>query len=508
MARSGINVIRTGTAEKGHMAASGRVERNRARANPWPALALAAALPGCTALESVGNAVGNVVAPPRATPGEAGFVRGFVGGVVAEEPVAAATARNTLSAGGTAVDAAVAGAFTLTVTLPSRAGLGGGGACLVFNARRGEAEAVLFPPGARSGVPAGADRPAAVPLMARGLFALHTRGNRRPFEELIGPAEGAARFGVEVSGALAADLAPVAGPLLSDPWAAQIFSGPGGGPLAAGARLVQPDLAGTLATIRTAGVGDLHNGALARRLEEASAGAGGGLTVPELRAAVPRVAAPLAARAGNDSIAFLPPPADGGLAAAAAFGALRGGAAPDAALVRGLSVTRAFRERGGDPAALIAAELPADPSTPFLPASTGLTVVDREGNAVACAFTMNNLFGTGRVAAGTGVLLAAAPGVGQVTPPLLAAAIAYNANIRGFRAAAVGSGQAAAPIAVALPLARTLAGANAATAVQGVPDPGRAGLLSCAGYLPGEPNTCTGATDPRGAGAALGGMAP
>jgi gamma-glutamyltranspeptidase/glutathione hydrolase len=488
----------------------GRLEFFPRRANPEPArpgraprLALAATLlllPGCGALRSVGDTVGGQ--GPQA--GEQGFVRGFLGGVAAEEPRAALVARNVLSAGGSAADAAVAAGFTMAVTLPSRAGLGGGGACLVLNPRRGDVEAVVFPPGNRVAVPGTADRPAAVPMLARGLFALHARSGRRPFEELISPAEQAARLGTEVSRALATDLAAVAAPLLADPWAAAVFAGPSGAPLATGERLVQADLGATLGTLRTAGVGDLYQGALARRLEEASAPAGGGLAAGEMRTGLPRVVAPIQLRAGSDLISFLPPPADGGLAAAASFAALQAGAAPAAAAARGVAVARAWRERGGDPATLVAADVPADGVWPTLPASAGLAVIDREGMAVSCAFTMNNLFGTGRVAPGTGILLAAAPGIGAVQPPLLSAAIAHNANIRAFRAAVAGSGQHMAAMAVALPLAQALRGADAPAAAASAPEPGRAQVLTCLNYLPGRPETCTGATDPRGAGLALG----
>ena len=53
--------------------------------------------------------------------------------------------------------------------------------------------------------------------------------------------------------------------------------------------------------------------------------------------------------------------------------------------------------------------------------------MDRDGNSVACAVTMNNLFGTGRVVPRTGILLAAAPRR-RMPPPLLSAAIAWNAQ--------------------------------------------------------------------------------
>ncbi|HYZ33012.1 MAG TPA: gamma-glutamyltransferase, partial [Crenalkalicoccus sp.] len=132
------------------------------------ALAAALLLGGCSTLDSA-LAVFGASGPPQGTPG---FVRGFLGGVAADDPAAALAAREVLSSGGTAVDAAVAAGFTMAVTLPSRVGLGGGGACLVFDQAKGVPEALTFLPGARAAVPAGADRPAAIPMLARVLFAL------------------------------------------------------------------------------------------------------------------------------------------------------------------------------------------------------------------------------------------------------------------------------------------------------------------------------------------------
>ena len=417
-------------------------------------------------MQSLGQAASG---GPAVQAGEEGFVRGFLGYAAAEEPRAALAARNVLSAGGNAADAAVAAGFMLSVTLPSRAGLGGGGACLIYHPRRNEAQAILFPPGPREGAPPGADRPAAVPMLARGLFALHARAGVRPFESLMVPAEAAARLGVEASRALATDLAAVSGPLFADPWSAAVFAGPGGRPLGVGDRLVQTDLGATLSQLRTAGVGDLYQGALARRVAEASAAAGGGLRVEEMRVSVPRVVPPLQVARGTETVTFLPAEIPGGAETAQAF----------------------------------AGTAPAAPARP-LPASTGLVVVDRDGMAVTCAFTMNNLFGTGRIAPGTGVVLGAAPGLGQVTPPWLAAGLVHVPNTRAFRAAAAGSGQATAPVAVAAALAGALRGAEAGAALAAVPEPGRGLLVTCPRTLPGVAEGCTAAVDPRGAGLVLG----
>ena len=491
---------RGGRPRPGESAGPGRAAGRRLRA---ALLALAAlALPGCETLSGL-----NPLASGGPAEGQPGFVRGFLGGIATEDPAAALAGRQVLSAGGTAVDAAVAAGFMMTVTLPSRVGLGGGGACLVFDPQKAAVEAILFLPGGRRAVPAGADRPAAVPLMARGLFALHTRRSARPFEELMAPAEQRARFGAEVSRGLAADLAAVAGPLLADPTAQAIFGRPGGGPKQGGETITQAELAGTLGQLRLAGVGDMHQGVLARRLEETSRAVGGSLTLDELRAALPDLLAPLDyASRGGDRIAFLPPPADGGLAAAAAFEALRGGADIAQAAERGLAAAAAWRARGGDPKAVIAAaDLPPG-RLGALPASAGLVTFDRQGIAVSCAFTMNNLFGTGRVVPGMGFLLAAAPGIGAVQPPLLSAAIAYNPNLRGFRLAAAASGQQAAPIGVAGPAALQLLRALPADAALegGAPGTARTQIAACTNYLPGRPDRCLAVSDPRGTGVSLG----
>lgn len=406
------------------------------------------ALSGCSTLDAAYTAVAG--SGPAA--GNPGFVRGFLGAVAADEPRAALTAREVLSAGGTAADAAVALGAALMVTLPSRAGPLGGGACLSYVRDRATVEAISFP--ANAPADPGGDRPAAAGSALRGLFLLHNRAGSRPFGTLVEPAEQLARQGFPMSRALARDLAPVTALLAADPGLGATLAG-----RTEGDRVVQPDLGATFAQVRVAGVGDLHQGALARRVEDGAPTAGAALTVADLRAALPATTAAESETLGPDRIHFMP---GGGVRQALAGGA-EGGAG--------------------------------------LPASTSFTVLDRQGNAVACMLTQNNLFGTGRTVPGTGIVLAAAP-TGAVQPPVPALAIATAANLRSFRAASAGSGQGAAPLAAAAALRAALAGQPASSG----PEPGRANVIGCARYLPGNENSCAAVSDPRGAGIALGGQ--
>ncbi|CAH2600213.1 Gamma-glutamyltranspeptidase [Rhodovastum atsumiense] len=501
-------------------------------------LAVALAGSGCSTIDSAATSVGDILTgnggPQAGTPG---YVKGFLGGVVADEPRAALVAREVLSSGGNAADAAVALGFMLTVTLPSRAGLGGGGACLAYDpdpksVNGGVPEAILFvvPPGGGSG-----DRPAAVPMVPRGLFALSARYGRRPFESLTVYAEQSARFGIPASRAFIRDLEVVAGPLSGDPQARAVFFQPDGKPLAEGMTLMQPDLGATLAQLRVAGVGDLYIGGLAARFAAASQQAGGGVQPAALRASLPRTEPALVTDGlRNSQVAFLPPPADGGLAADAAFQLLRRDPAGiDAAQARAVAVAAAWRASRGaaDPATLLNASLPAG-TLPPLPASTSFVTLDRDGRAVVCAMTMNNLFGTGRIAPGTGIVLGASPA--WMPPPLLAAALAWNPYVHAFHAAIGGSGQEAAALAVASGMVQALgprgtgkafmappSGSNAALSniidsaapvvdptapvPRAVPEPGRTNAIACPGLLPESQTSCAWATDPRGSGLAIGG---
>jgi gamma-glutamyltranspeptidase/glutathione hydrolase len=480
-------------------AAGGRKLRLIASARAGLALLvlLLPALAGCGASDAVfGSSVES---------GNPGFVRGFLGGVVADEPNAALVGREVLSAGGTAADAATALGFALAVTYPSRASLGGGGACLVYDPPkhgpgRGHAEALLFLPGAPSTLGAG-DRPAALPMLARGLFALQAKYGNRRFESLITPAEQMARLGVTVSRALAADLAVVAGPLAADPAAAGVFE-PKGTVLRAGDQLLQPGLGGTLAELRVSGVGDLYQGQLANTLADAAQQAGGRLTAADLRAAIPKYTQPIEFSSGDDIAAFLPPPADGGLATAVAYNALQHDpTALGPAGAAALAAASRFRAGGATASDILAATSLPPADLPPLPASTTFGVIDQTGEAVVCALTMNNLFGTGRIAVGTGIVLAASPAA--VAPPLLAAGMIYNTNLPAFRALAGGSGQAGAPLAAALAL-RAAERAPAGAKPPDAPDPGRANVIACPKYLPGAAQSCSWHTDPRGFGLAVG----
>lgn len=462
-------------------------------------LAATALLSGCSTMKSVQDTVLGTGGPQ---PGQAGYVSGFLGGVVADEPQAALAGKTVLSGGGNAADAAIATALTLMVTLPSRAGIGGGGACLAYwpdskGPNQGKPEAILFPPLAPS--TSGGDRPAAVPMMARGLYLLQARYGTRTFESLVGPAEQAARFGVPVSRALAKDIAVVAGPLMADPNARAVFS-QNGTPLTEGQTLRQADLGATLGAIQQMGVGDMYQGGLARQIEKASGLIGGPIGFNDLRNALPRLAPPLSGAYGKDQIAYLPPPADGGLGAEAAFDVLAKNPADlQAAAERSLSVVARYRAGGITPEAALAGQGGAAGAAVY-PASTSFIVTDRVGDTVACALTMNNLFGTGRVMPGLGILAAASPAA--VTPPLLSAAIAYRHDDEQFRAATTGTGQAGASLAAAAALIDTLKSKQPMSTP--VPDPGRANVIACSNYLPHDQSSCGWAADPRGSGLAVG----
>ena len=404
------------------------------------AIASLALLAGCGATHSVGHQLFGL------DDSAASGTQTSFGYAVADEPQAAIVARQILNQGGNAADAAAAAGFAQAVTLPSRGGLGGGGACLIkmpdSSGKMQPPVALLFPAGAPA--TASGDRPAAVPTLARGLLAMQARYGQLPYASVIVPAERLAAD-AELSAALETDLQTVGPALLADPAAAAVFA-PNGTLLPANASLTQPDLAATLEVLRTQSIQGFYSGSFAQAFAAAADAAGGGLSASDLTTVAPQYAAPVNGAAGNYAIA----------------------------------------------------SLPAAAATATLPASAGFMALDKNGGSVICVTSMNNLFGTGRVAPGTGILLAASPHTNPT--PDLAASMAYLSGNLAFRAASTGTGQAAAAQAASIGLANTL------TITQSpIPQPGRANTISCPGLIPGGEATCTATADPQGQGLAIGG---
>lgn len=408
------------------------------------AIATLALLTGC----GVGQTVGHELFGLNSTAASTSTVKSVFGYAVADEPQAALAGRAILNQGGNAVDAAVAEGFAQAVTLPSRGGLGGGGACLI---KMPNAQGVMQPPvmlDFRAGMPKAAQgsRPAAVPMLARGLLAMQARYGLLPQSAVIVPAERLAG-GVQISQALASDLSVAGNALLADPQAAAVFA-PSGTELPVGTIFQQPNLATTLENLRVNGVNGLYAGRYAVQFAEQADEAGAGLTAQDLINSVPHYAKPDLSKLDGYNIASLP-------------------------------------------------VLPSIPQT-ALPASASFMALDKNGGTVICVTSMNNLFGTGRFAPGTGVLLAASPRTNPT--PLFAGAIAYENSDNKFRAAVTGTGQTAALEAAQIGLQNALTGQDAP-----IPQPGRANTINCPGSVPGGEASCRASASPAGNGLAIGG---
>ncbi len=512
--------------------------------------------------------------------GRVGHVAGFLGGVAADEPRAALVGRDVLSAGGTAADAATAVYFALAVTLPSSASLGGGGSCVVYDNKTKTIEALDFLPRAPSRVPAGATRPSAIPGNARGFFVLQSKYGVLQWSELVAIAENLARFGHPVSRAFAARIAGIGDALFRDTEVRRIFANRDGKPVGEGDLLVQADLSTLLGRLRARGAGDFYTGPFARQIVDAVNGAGGSLSVEDLRDYRPRWSKPIEIPfVQNLVFAFAPPPAAAGAVSAQMTGMLlengfKGAKADAAKHLLAETARRAFAERARwmDPdggfkqgaastgAQSLVAEgyleklmasfdpAKATPSTSLqppprrhleTPAATSFAIMDRHGSAVSCAVTMNNLFGTGRMARGLGMMLAAAPDQrGRTSTPIGPMILTNRFHGEVFMAAAA-TGGVVAPTALATVVGRTMIAeeklATAMTAPRvhhgGEPDVlyyektldaaevtalqarghevapvdalGLVNVTYCAGGMPGDARLCSTMTDPRGFGLAV-----
>lgn len=390
---------------------------------------------------------------------------GFFGALAVEEPRAALLARDVLASGGSAADAAVVTYFALAATLPSSAGIGATGSCLVFDPIIGPRfERLEFYPS-----PAAGQGPTvALPTGPRAMFALHARYGRTKFEELLIAAERLARFGEPVSRALALDLTASGGGLRNSPEAARVFL-PRGRPLAQQDMLVQIDLAATLGRLRGEGVGAMYTGTTAKEFVEAAGRAGVAVDPARLRDALPKWSTVAGLEHDNHLWAIASQdPGDTALSEVALTMALQGAdwAAGDAAGRRHLLaeiMSRASaavlsgtgslgaeaaqdamagydpkrRGLGAAPPARLAATLGSRGAD--VAGSTGFYMVDRSGMAVGCAIGLGSPFGTARMAPGFGFLLGH-PGTVRGDGPGAAALMVGNTKAKQLHLAMASSG--------------------------------------------------------------------
>jgi gamma-glutamyltranspeptidase/glutathione hydrolase len=373
------------------------------------------------------------------------------------------TATQILEAGGNAVDAAVASAFTLAVTYPEAGNLGGGGFMLAYV--DGEASFLDYREvapknatrnmylDARGDVIDGASltghRAVAVPGTVAGLWEAHRRHGRLEWRTVVQPAIDLAQHGFVVAPALA----EMADAEQRDRFATTNFAAHFAG-LQAGATFRQPELAATLVRVQQHGADGFYRGITADFIVAEMQRGEGLITHADLVAYRPVWRAPLRAAWRDKTVLSSPPPSSGGFALlqllgmkealAARFDGVEHNSARYVHLVAEMA-KRVYADRAEyagdadfarvpidaliDPAyvARRAAEVKLesistmDAVRPGLPESrhtTHFSIVDRWGNAVANTYTLNTDFGSGVVVDGAGFLLnnemddfAAKPGV-------------------------------------------------------------------------------------------------
>jgi gamma-glutamyltranspeptidase/glutathione hydrolase len=363
-----------------------------------------------------------------------------------------------LKRGGNAIDAAVAVSFALAVAHPQAGNIGGGGFLVYYDAKSKAVWTLDFretaPGQAKRDMYVRADGNASkqsqvgplaggVPGSVAGLELMHDRFGSRSWRQLIDPAVRLARDGVRVDQQLANDLEQAKKERAIDQFqstAALFF--PGGKPLAAGAVLVQKDLAGTLDRVAALGAREFYEGETAKRLVDSVREGGGIIGYRDLREYKPVWRAPINIKFGDYDIYTMAPPSAGGLVIGETLNILSGfdlAAAgfqtPKALHLLLEAERRAYIDRSkylGDPATtripyreLLSDErakawratIKSNAATPTITLSepgsviaesnhtTHFSIVDEQGNIVSLTTTLNDNFGSGYVVPGCGFFL-------------------------------------------------------------------------------------------------------
>ena len=379
------------------------------------------------------------------------------GMVASTSEIASRVGVDIMKKGGNAVDAAVAVALAMAVTWPAAGNIGGGGFMLIRKAD-GTSEAIDY----RERAPLAASRDMyldasgkvikgastdgykaiGVPGTVAGLMLVHKRHGKLKWSELVEPARKLAAEGFIVTSFLDGVLHDKDTLRKIEPWpeSRRIFLRDGRF-YTMGERFKQPELAATLARIQ-ANPRDFYEGVTARRIVADMRAHGGLITMKDLRTYEPTIRKPLHGSYRGHEFIVMPPSSSGGIAMIEMLQMLEKYDVASAGWqsARYLHLVtevmrRAFADRAeflGDPDfvklpvnALISPafaeerrksidlehassshDVRAGDPAPFeKPDTTHFAVVDADGNMVSNTYTLNDWFGAGVTAKGTGILL-------------------------------------------------------------------------------------------------------
>ncbi len=398
-------------------------------------------------------------------------VMGKNGMVASQEATATRVGLRILEEGGNAVDAAVAVAFTLAVTLPRAGNIGGGGFMLVHIGETGETVAIDY----REMAPLKATfdmyldkegkvdvelaqssfKSMGVPGSVAGLAHVLKTYGTLPLKTVIAPAIKLAEEGIIVNKDQVFTLTKGKERLQRWPETRRIYFKPDGSVYQVGERMFFKDLAWSLRQIAENGPKAFYEGAIAEKILASMKKHGGLITKEDMKNYHIAVREPVRGTYRGYEIIGMSPPSSGGIHIIQMLNILEGyslkemGALSAASMhLMAESMKLAFADRSkylGDPdwwhipiegltSKKYAEKLregidpektrpsseihPESPSPYESEETTHFSVMDRFGNVVSNTTTLNFSFGSGMVPEGTGILMnnemdnfAAKPGV-------------------------------------------------------------------------------------------------
>jgi gamma-glutamyltranspeptidase/glutathione hydrolase len=382
------------------------------------------------------------------------------GMVVCRDAEACRVGVEILRNGGNAVDAAVAVAFALAVTVPGAGNIGGGGFMLIHDASDEKVHAIDYretaPVRATETMFLGSDGEpdnalsrnshlsSGVPGTVAGMALALEKFGTISWAEAIAPAIAIAEDGFAVPPSLAEALRGEAKRLSKWEASRKIFLRQDGSAWQEGETLVQSDLAQTLRTIAAEGRDGFYRGRIAAMIAKEMERHGGLITREDLAAYTPRLRKPVRGEYRGLEIYSMPPPSSGGVHLVQMLNILEGFDLRKAGHNSAKSIhwmAEAMRLAYADRSEFLGdsdfVKVPVDHLTSpsygkalqatiasdrarasievkagaHLPADTESTetthfcVIDKDGNAVSNTYTLNLSFGSGIVVTGAGFLL-------------------------------------------------------------------------------------------------------